>query len=349
MKKIIINGDYLNFGTFAGACRYASEILNELDSLVEPGNIELLVPEYTTNIPELRNITVVKAGNQSLSMWKTFFLPRYARKQKARLVDLTQAFSLRNKDVCCIFDCIPEKIESAYSGFTGKYIRKPIKLLQRKHAAKCCETIITISECSKNDIVKYYGVKEDKISIVPCGWQHINRVDAADDIYSKYPALENREFYFSLGSRVPHKNLKWIIEAAKQNTDKIFVVSGENSFATNFNEETFPVNVLFTGYISDEEIKAFMRECKAFILPSFYEGFGIPPLEAMSQGTEVIVSNTACFPEIYETSVHYIDPYNYDKLDIDQILSTQVDDPDRILRKYSWKKSAEKLKELLMQ
>ena len=76
-----------------------------------------------------------------------------------------------------------------------------------------------------------------------------------------------------------------------------------------------------TGALSDEEIKALMRHCKASIQPSFYEGFGIPPMEAMSVGADCIVSNASSLPEVYKNSVWYIDPHDYDSIDLDKIMA----------------------------
>lgn len=89
-----------------------------------------------------------------------------------------------------------------------------------------------------------------------------------------------------------------------------------------------------------------MSECKAFIHPAFYEGFGIPPLEAMSCGVEVIVSTATCLPEIYGRSAHYIDPYNYD-VEFEKLLSEPVEPASKVLDKYNWEREAAKLYELL--
>ena len=107
-----------------------------------------------------------------------------------------------------------------------------------------------------------------------------------------------------------------------------------------------PSNVIFTGYISDEQIKTLMRNCKAFIYPSLYDGFGLPPLEALSQGAQVICSNAACLTEVYGNSVHYIDPYDAD-VDLNSLLDKYVDTPEAVLNKYSWEKSARELYDLL--
>lgn len=343
MKKIVINGDYLAFKTFAGVNRFATELLAELDNLVHGENIILLTPEYVQETPQYHNIKVVKLGNQKILKWKNTVLPLYIKRNEALLVDLTQAFPFGVRAITCVHDCIPEVVASAYTGFKGKYIRKPLKLLQRFFAIKNSLKVLTVSNFSQNDIIRLYHINAEKVVVVYNAWQHILNVTADDDILREYNQLKNKQYYFSLGSRVEHKNLQWIIAAAVQNPSEVFVVSGENSYNQNFTNKKFPCNIIFTGYISDGQIKSLMANCKAFILPSFYEGFGIPPLEALSQGAQIIVSKSACLPEIYEDSAHYIDPYDYECIDLDKILGSQVGNPNRILEKYSWRKSAEVL------
>jgi glycosyltransferase involved in cell wall biosynthesis len=82
-----------------------------------------------------------------------------------------------------------------------------------------------------------------------------------------------------------------------------------------------------------------MKNCKAFLFPSIYEGFGIPPLEALSHGTKIIISNAACLPEIYGDCAYYIDPYDYE-VDLEKLLKCEVKPPDECLSRYSWEKSA---------
>lgn len=346
MKKIVINGDFMTFDTFAGLSRYATEIIKELDKIVSHMNIILLIPEYCKLSPRYNNINVVRYGNEPILKWKNKSLRKYVKKYDALLVDLTQAFPIGIHGITCIHDCIPELVTTAYSGFFAKHIKKPIKLLQRRCAIKSNLHILTVSNFSKNDLVRIYHVDPNKITVVGNAWQHIKNVGYDNRIIEKYN-LVPKEYYFTLGSRVPHKNLKWIIEAAKQNVKVTFVVSGENKYQKNFTKSSFPQNIVFTGYISDEEVKSLMANCKAFILPSIYEGFGIPPMEALAEGAPIIVSNAACLPEIYGLSAHYIDPYNYQNIDLEKILKSKVESKDVVLAKYSWKESARRLYEII--
>jgi glycosyltransferase involved in cell wall biosynthesis len=89
-----------------------------------------------------------------------------------------------------------------------------------------------------------------------------------------------------------------------------------------------------------------MKKCKAFILPSYYEGFGLTPLEALSCGAKIIVASAASLPGIYGKTAHYIDPFNID-VDLDALLREPVEAPDSILEKYSYDTSAKQVYDLI--
>ena len=105
-------------------------------------------------------------------------------------------------------------------------------------------------------------------------------------------------------------------------------------------------NVILLGYVSDEQVKALMQKCTAFVFPSYYEGFGIPPLEALSCGTKIIVSNAASLPEIYENTAYYINPDDTN-INLKLLLSKEVESSDKILERYQYKNAAITLCNLL--
>ncbi len=148
-----------------------------------------------------------------------------------------------------------------------------------------------------------------------------------------------------------NKNFRWILEVARRNPDKTFAIAGNNdlkkygdTFAQNESSGTNTqlTNVHYLGYVSDDEAKLLMKNCRAFIFPSIYEGFGIPPMEALAMGAKVICSNASCLPEIFKNSVYYIDPYDYE-VNLEKLLSGTVETPEKVLNLYSWSKTADKL------
>ena len=143
--------------------------------------------------------------------------------------------------------------------------------------------------------------------------------------------------------------MTWIARHAELIPDETFAVSGK-AISGLVPDELKSLqkisNVVLLGYVSDGEVKALMKNCKAFIFPSYYEGFGIPPLEALSCGAKCIVSRAACLPEIYGDTVQYIDPTD-SSTNLEELLSRPVTACDSILNKYSYANSAKLLLEVI--
>ncbi|MDR1257365.1 MAG: glycosyltransferase, partial [Spirochaetaceae bacterium] len=168
-------------------------------------------------------------------------------------------------------------------------------------------------------------------------------ITADYSIFDEQPRLSG-PFYFSLGSLSKRKNLNWIAGYAAKHPDDLFAVSGSVLPTAQDGEtrQSAPQNIMLLDYLPDARVKALMERCKAFILPSYYEGFGLTPLEALGCGARVIVSNAASLPEIYGGAAHYIDPASVD-VDLDSLLSQPVADPAPLLKKYSYDASAKQV------
>ncbi|MDR0322996.1 MAG: glycosyltransferase family 4 protein, partial [Treponema sp.] len=212
---------------------------------------------------------------------------------------------------------------------------------------KTAKQIVTVSHFSKDQITQTYRINPDRITVIYNGWDHFLNVKPDYFIFSKFPVLQP-PFYFSLGSLSKRKNIKWIVEYAKKNPDSIFVISGISLSTVKVDEllSTIPKNIMLLGYLEDSCVKALMEKCKAFILPSYYEGFGITPLEALSCGTKIIVAKAASLPEIYGNAAYYIDPFDTN-IDLDELLKQTVEPPDETLKKYSYDKSAEQVHSII--
>lgn len=107
-------------------------------------------------------------------------------------------------------------------------------------------------------------------------------------------------------------------------------------------------NVTFLGYISDEEMKWYMQHAKALLFPSFYEGFGIPPLEALALGTPVIASDIPVLREVFGDTIHYANPMDY-HVNLDKLLQESVEPADRVLEKETWENAAKFWLEVIKQ
>lgn len=349
MRNIVFAGDWV-VEQAVGVQRYTYQILLELDKMLTEGvldyNIELLVPCNANWQNPFKNIRVINKGRVNSKtdkhIWQQLVFPFYVKRKKAIGVDLAGAFPIWGCRICALHDCIRERFPENFNSH-GLYLRiyyfKAKKIANNKK-----NQIVTLTDDSKNELKHFYKIPDDRLNIVSCGWEHMLQIGTDNSIFDKIGIESDTPYFFSLGSKYKHKNFKWVLATAKKNPQYKFVITGTGAFSNNENElkREIPSNVIFTGYISDEEIKSLMMKCKALIQPSYYEGFGLPPLEAMSVGAKTIVSNASCLPEIYGDASYYIDP-NSDGCDLDTLMSGKIGECDSVLKKYNWENAAKQL------
>ena len=348
MKKILINGYFL-CRTLTGVERYAYEITRRLDDMIQPGEIAIIIPSDMGNVPQYQNLTIIwyKKKIQHI-LWQMLTLQSFLITHKQyTILDFGNTCLPFAPGVVFLHDIYCEFFPEDFSSFRDKLIRI-YNRWQYRLIAKTAKKIVTVSEFSKNQIAQTYHINPDRISVIYSSWNHFRTITADYSIFNEYPLLTERQFYFSLGSFSKRKNIKWIVEYAIKNPDSFFALSGTDLPTTQDRElnNASPQNIVLLGYLDDGKAKALMEKCKAFILPSYYEGFGLTPLEALSCGAKIIVAWAASLPEIYGNTAHYIDPFNTD-VDLDALLEEPVESPDAILEKYSYDTAARQVYELI--
>lgn len=325
---VVVNGRFL-IHRVTGVERYAREILAELDKIIEPGEVIMAIPPETKEIPDYKNIRVERVGKLHNRLWEHISFPAYVRRRKGISLNLCNTAPLPDPGIVCIHDM---KIKARPQDFNILFLIWYRLLFF--NACKRAKKIITVSEFSKNEIIKYYKVPRERIIVVPNAWQHFEKTGFDEKTLERYE-LRKGDYYFSVSSLEPNKNLKWIVEAAKADREQVFVVAGADNreiFADGLKSEC-PPNIKMLGYISDEEVKTLMRDCKAFLYPSFYEGFGIPPLEAISAGAStIVVSDIPVMHEIFGGDVNYINPLRPDFAHKEYKRTGQD-----VLKMYSWR------------
>jgi len=227
------------------------------------------------------------------------------------------------------------------------------------NASLYADHCIAISEHTKKAFLHYFPhYPEDRITVVYLGTREtLNSnmdVDLKDKVLKKFNI--NKEFWLGVGTIEPRKNYRLLIEAYAELKDekRLLVIAGgkgwfESDLGGMVKEYGIKDYVKFLGYVSDEELSALYSSCFAFIYPSFYEGFGLPVLEAMSCDAPVITSNTSSLPEVGGDAVLYINPRS--KENLIEKMKLLMDHPLLIqeLRKkskerskiFSWNKAAE--------
>jgi len=347
-KKILINGDFL-CRRLTGIERYAYEITIRLDKISKPDEIAIIVPNNAENVPVFSNLKLIrhKKNIKSHLWWQMlnlqWFLVNHREYTILEFGNTALPFApgiVFLHDIYCEF--FPEDFTSKRDKIIRAYNRWQYRLIAKK-----AKQIATVSFFTKNQIVQTYHINPDKINVIYSSWNHFRNIMADPSIFNDFPVL-SKPFYFLLGSLSRRKNIKWIIEYAKKKPDSIFAISGVSLPTVKADEldNSIPQNIILLGYLDDAKVKALMTQCKAFILPSYYEGFGLTPLEALSCGVQIIVAKAASLPEIYGNTAHYIDPFNTD-VDLDALICEPVERPDAILAKYSYDTSAEKVYALI--
>ena len=346
---IIIDGSFL-LRNLTGIERYAFEVTKRLDTLVEDDQIQIYVPKNAKHIPKLEHIQVVVSDKEceSFPKFEHFTFSHYARTQHAIPLNFNNLTPFFYPGIAYLHDIYPLVHPEDFTSRRDKLVAK-YDVLMARHVARKARHIITVSNHSKEEIVKILKVNPERVSVIPNGWDHFTQIGTDETIFQKFPQLQKKNYFFTLGSLSKRKNLKWIAKYAQEHQDQQFVISGKAISGLVPDElkalQTLK-NVILAGYLSDREVKALMQHCKAFVFPSYYEGFGIPPLEALSTGAPIIVSNASCLPEIYQDSAHYIDPDDTN-INLDELLKQPVADPTPILDTYTYQKAAESLAALL--
>ncbi len=221
--------------------------------------------------------------------------------------------------------------------------------------SKSAKHIFATSEFTKSDIHATLHVPLEKMTVTyQAPFEVIQNMDDInhESLLAKYNITKPYILY--VGAAYPHKNLRGLIDAWKLyeqkygSTHQLVLVGKENYFYSEIKKYQQAVapesHVLFTGFVPDEELSVLYEHASLYVFPSLYEGFGLPPLEAMVHGVPVVSSNQSCLPEVLGNAALYFDPQNRDEM-VEKIHSGLTDillqenlkiHSKKILQKYSW-------------
>jgi len=308
---IYINGRFLD-QPITGVQRYSYELFNALDPQLD-GYIDwidaalcCLTSKKTTHQPDWKNIPTQKRGRMSGNLWEQIDLPLLVGPRLLFSPGNIAPYLGRNQ-VVTIHDASVFATPYAYSfPFRLKYTTIINRL------GRTSLKILTDSEFSKFELNRYCKIPLEKIEVIYLGGNHIVRHPPDESIYTRFQFGE-RPFFLAVGSNSLHKNFATALQAFSNAgfKDVDFVITG-GDFSKVFREsnDRLPENVIKTGYISDQELRALYNRAVGLVYPSFYEGFGLPPLEAMTCGCPVICSNAASLPEVYGDAALSCDPHD---------------------------------------
>lgn len=316
MHTIFINGRFLTQAT-TGVQRYAAELTQALDGLLCCGEISLtayrvvlLVPRGVRHELPLEHIRVEQVGWSRGHVWEQVDLRHHTRVRGAVLLNPGNSAPIGAPNVVVtIYDAGVFATPQAYSLAFRTWYR-----LMHWSLSRHARHIITVSEFSRQQLQAYTAAPMSRIEVIPPGAEHIVRLDADRGILERH-SLGQRPFVLAVSSLNPNKNFKLIINALAYTPDLLnsvdFVVAGgTNPRVFRNTGMAFGPGIRYLGYVTDRELKALYQQATAFVYPSLYEGFGLPPVEAMSCGCPVVVARSDPLPWVCREAALYCDPHD---------------------------------------
>jgi len=355
---ISINGRFLTQPT-TGVQRYALEILLAIDSLREQGkascalDAELLVPPDASDcLPTLHTFTIRRVGRLRGHPWEQFELPRFAG---GLILNFCNTFPVAlARQVVVVHDASIYACPEGYTSGFRAYYRTLFAIAARRPRIH----IATDSEFSRMELERFAGFNPSRMTVIPCGANHWDNIQPDTGILDRLN-LTKRRFLLAVGSANKNKNIARLIKAylkLDRQDVPLVLAGGANSNVFSGVEFEKSDQLIRTGYLSDAELAALYSNAWAFVFPSLYEGFGLPPLEAMHFGCPVICSRAASVPEVAGDAALYCNAQDMD--DIAACLRKVIE--NEALRrsltergalqaaKFTWQSSAEKMLQLAL-
>lgn len=294
-------------------------------------------------------------------------LPNILLKEKCDLIHFPY-FSIPifypGKFIITVHDLVMDHFETGYASslplFLYKIKHAGYKFVLKNALAKSSK-IIAVSQSTENEIVNHYHINPEKISVTH---EACESPVTSYKIPQDHPEILPHEYLLYVGNAYPHKNLERLLAAFRDANrafpDTKLILVGKLDYFYNrlknlVDEQKIP-NVIFTGKMDDQELAWLYNNALCFVFPSLMEGFGLPPLEAMSYGCPVMASKIPTSIEVYGNACLYFNPY--DEKDISDKIIYLIDKKNSVVRqkfiqqgleqakKYNWQKTSQETLEI---
>ncbi len=298
----LYNGRFLGRAP-SGVDRFAIELLAALAR--RSGALQMAVPAAAKiELPgALSGARLLGTGSRQGQWWEQTDLPMAAGDRP--LVSLCNtAPALRENQLVVIHDAATFANPGNFSlAFRGWYRVLLAALMKR------ARVVASVSKFSADELGRHLGKRARGIEVIHEGGEQILR-QPADEVLLDRLGLRGRRYVLAVGNRSPNKNFGAVLKALTllDDPDLLLVAAGGGNSRVFADAQVTDPRLVSTGFVSDAQLRALYEHAACFAFPSFYEGFGLPPLEAMCCGCPVIVSNTSSLPEVCGDAALYCDP-----------------------------------------
>ncbi len=348
------------YGKGFGLARYIEQLILHLEKIDTSNEyiIFLKKDNYHEFEPTCNNFTKVLADIPWYSVAEQCIFPRLIKKQNIDLMHFPHfnvPIFYKKPYIVTIHDLIMFHYPRQEASTHGPFVYKIKDILHRvvlSRALKGAKHVLVTSEFTKQDIHETLGTPLAKMTVTyQAPFEGAKNIQQdAQSLLKKYGITSPYIMY--VGAAYPHKNLEgllsgWEIFQKKYGQEyQLVLVGKENFFYTKLKETVLPhsKNVIYTGFVRDDELSCLYKNALLYVFPSLYEGFGLPPLEAMVHGVPVVSSNRSCLPEVLGDAALYFDPEKREELA--ECLSKGIKDENvrfclmqkasQVLSEYSW-------------
>lgn len=358
--RIGIDGRAAKWYRGTGIGTYTYQLINNLSKVDISNNYTVFLPEGSSLDFNNNFLIQPTKSTSNNNFWEEVHLPNVLLDNNLQLYHVPQngvglSHNIDCNKVITLHDIIPLKMPETVSDRYLKIFNNEMpKIIDN------CQGIITVSEFSKQDISKEFNFPKDKIFVTHLAAENIykplDKSNCKNIIKSEFGIDKN--FILYVGGFSPRKNILGIIEAFslldKSIRDKFnLVITGKKGISySKYKNRSIELNiadsVIFTDFIPLSKLPIFYNASELLVYPSLYEGFGLPPLEAMACGTPVIASNVTSIPEVCSDSAILVNPYDIDELkaEMENILNNNtlrlslINKGFNSVNKYSWRNTA---------
>ncbi len=309
-RTLVINGRFLGRRA-TGVDRFAFETLRALDALIDARDplvaglrAEIVVPAALRGLSNpFAHVGLHVSGQGAGARWEQLALPRAAA--GSLLLNLCNSGPLfYRQQITVLHDAAPARVPESYSRKFAAWYR-----LMAPRIGCVARRIITVSEFSRRELFDAYRIPLRKIGVVPESGEHMLRMRESASVPEVLGT--GRPFVLAVGSASRHKNFRLVADAARLIRDARFdivVVGASDARVYGDANDAVPAFVKHLGYVSDEDLVALYRRAACFVYPSLYEGFGLPPVEALALGCPVIASRLPSVLEACGDAALYTPP-----------------------------------------